>query len=55
MPQNDAINDYIQAYFSAASELHSTQMKKMLSTYANLIKKVSEDSQEHGSWYSFAS
>lgn len=54
-PQNDTTaDDRTQAYFSAASELHSTQMKKMLSTYANLIKKVSEDTQEYGSWYSFA-
>jgi exocyst complex component 1 len=53
--QNNTIDDHTQAYFSAASELHSTQMKKMFSMYANLIKKVSEDTQESSLWYCSAS
>ncbi|KAF9270059.1 hypothetical protein L218DRAFT_888394 [Marasmius fiardii PR-910] len=35
------------AYFSAASELHGTQIKALLSTYANYIKKAGEDAQDH--------
>ncbi|RDB28442.1 Exocyst complex component 1 [Hypsizygus marmoreus] len=35
------------AYFSAVSGLHSTQMKMLLSSYANFVKKSSEDGQEH--------
>ncbi|KAI3622586.1 exocyst protein [Moniliophthora roreri] len=34
------------AYFSAASELHGTQIKALLFTYANYIKKANEDAQE---------
>lgn len=53
--RNNSIEDHTQAYFSAASELHSIQMKKMFSVYANLIKKVPEDAQEYSSWYCSAS
>ncbi|KAK7059116.1 hypothetical protein VNI00_001741 [Paramarasmius palmivorus] len=34
------------AYFSAASELHGTQIKALLSTYAAYIKKANEDAQD---------
>ncbi|KAJ8083824.1 hypothetical protein AAF712_000742 [Marasmius tenuissimus] len=34
-------------YFSAASELHGTQVRALLSTYANYIKKANEDAQDH--------
>jgi hypothetical protein len=41
------IESRTQAYFSAISELHSAQMKKMLSIYVNFVKKVPEDVQEY--------
>ncbi|KAG7099041.1 hypothetical protein E1B28_000920 [Marasmius oreades] len=34
-------------YFSASSDLHGTQIKVLLSTYANYIKKANEDTQDH--------
>ncbi|KII93765.1 hypothetical protein PLICRDRAFT_152811 [Plicaturopsis crispa FD-325 SS-3] len=34
------------AYFSAASELHSKQMRALLSIYSGFVKKASEDDQE---------
>ncbi|KAG5636373.1 hypothetical protein H0H81_008291 [Sphagnurus paluster] len=35
------------AYFSVSSALHSTQMKALLSSYINFVKKASEDVHEH--------
>ena len=37
-----------QAYFSAASELHSTQVRALLNGYLATIKKASEDEQDQG-------
>ncbi|KAL0578603.1 hypothetical protein V5O48_003394 [Marasmius crinis-equi] len=34
-------------YFSAASDLHGTQVKALLSTYANYVKKANEDAQDY--------
>ncbi|KAI0322704.1 exocyst complex component Sec3-domain-containing protein [Amylostereum chailletii] len=34
------------AYFSAASELHSTQFSALLSTYSTLVKKLTEEESE---------
>ncbi|KAJ7169718.1 exocyst complex component sec3 subunit [Mycena filopes] len=36
------------AYFSAASELHNTQIKALLSVYINFVRKASEEDQDHG-------
>ncbi|KAL1707372.1 exocyst complex component Sec3-domain-containing protein [Schizophyllum commune] len=36
------------AYFSAASELHSTQVRALLNGYLATIKKASEDEQDQG-------
>ncbi|KAF7339614.1 Sec3-PIP2-bind domain-containing protein [Mycena sanguinolenta] len=36
------------AYFSAASELHNTQIKALMSTYINLVRKGSEEEQDQG-------
>ena len=38
----------LQAYFSAASELHSTQVRALLNGYLATIKKASEDEQDQG-------
>jgi exocyst complex component 1 len=49
-PRTTPMTGHLQVYFSAASELHGIQMKKMLSMYATFVKKVSEDTQESSSW-----
>ncbi|KIK07465.1 hypothetical protein K443DRAFT_673379 [Laccaria amethystina LaAM-08-1] len=36
------------AYFSAASELHSTQLKSLLSIFLQSVKKAPEDDQDQG-------
>jgi len=40
-----------QAYFSAASELHSTQIKALMSIYLGFVKRSPEDEGEHGTIY----
>ncbi|KAJ7357195.1 exocyst complex component sec3 subunit [Mycena albidolilacea] len=35
-------------YFSAASELHNTQIKALFSAYINLVRKGAEEEQDHG-------
>jgi hypothetical protein len=37
-----------QAYFSAASDLHSTQIRALLSTYMDFVKKATEEEIEQG-------
>lgn len=37
-----------QAYFSAVSELHSTQIKALFDVYLGYVKRASEDDAEHG-------
>ncbi|KAJ7225687.1 exocyst complex component sec3 subunit [Mycena pura] len=36
------------AYFSAASELHNTQIKALFSAYINLVKKANDEDQDQG-------
>lgn len=36
-----------QAYFSASSELHGTQIKALLGAYLGLVKKASEEDGEY--------
>ncbi|KAJ6519655.1 exocyst complex component sec3 subunit [Mycena sanguinolenta] len=36
------------SYFSAASELHNTQIKALMSTYINLVRKGSEEEHDQG-------
>jgi hypothetical protein len=36
-----------KAYFSAASQLHNTQITSLLSLLSNLIKKVPDDDPEN--------
>ncbi|KAJ7783605.1 exocyst complex component Sec3-domain-containing protein [Mycena maculata] len=36
------------AYFSAASELHSAQIKALLSAYINLVRKAADEDQDQG-------
>jgi hypothetical protein len=38
-----------KAYFSASSQLHSTQMTSLLSLYRGFIKKVQDDDPENSS------
>jgi len=35
-----------QAYFSAASDMHSTQMKSLMNSYLGLVKKASDEDNE---------
>lgn len=39
---------YYQTYFSAASELHGTQMKALLSADLDLVKKAADDDLDQG-------
>lgn len=39
---------FFQAYFSAASDLHNTQVKTLLSTHLELVKKATEEEIEQG-------
>lgn len=36
----------LQAYFSAASDLHSKQMKSLMNSYTDLVKKASDEDNE---------
>lgn len=38
----------LQAYFSAASELHSAQIKALFNAYLGYVKRASEDDGELG-------
>jgi hypothetical protein len=42
------ISPSLQAYFSAASDLHNTQIKALLSTYLDSVKKATEEEIEQG-------
>lgn len=38
----------VQAYFSAASELHADQIKALLATYGSLVKKAPTEEEAEG-------
>lgn len=42
------ISPGLQAYFSAASDLHGVQMKALMSSYMKYVKKSSEEELDQG-------
>jgi hypothetical protein len=42
------LTSHYQAYFSAASGLHSQEMKDLFVAYASLVKKATEEEMEMG-------
>lgn len=45
---NHYLTFFLQAYLSAASDLHNVQIKALLSAYMDLVKKATEEEIEQG-------